>query len=65
MLTHYFACHPDASCPVFGDPDVSPTAENPVAKAIAEGIRYEDRFAETYGLDARELAMGSSNDRDE
>lgn len=57
LLTYYFAVYPDVSCPAFGEPDIEPCAENPLAKAISEGYRYEDRFIAEFNTDPRVLIL--------
>lgn len=59
LLTDYFARHPRASCPVFGDKDVEPCAENPIAEAI-DGIRYAETFSDAYDIDIREYVLVES-----
>lgn len=55
LLAYYFARHPGASCPVFGEPDVEPCGDHPLAEAIARGYRHEERFATEYGIDPRRV----------
>jgi hypothetical protein len=49
--------YPNASCPVFGEPDIESSTETPIAQAIAEGYRYTDRFIDEYNLDPRRLIL--------
>lgn len=60
LLTYYFAVHPDASCPVVGEPDVDPSEANPIAEAIADGCRSEDRFAAEYDTDVRAVILADA-----
>lgn len=59
LLVYYFAAHSDASCPVFGELDIDPSLDNPIAKAIDEGYRYERRFTSEYDVDPRRLVVQS------
>lgn len=57
LLAYYFAVYPDVSCPVFGDPDIEPCEQRPLATAIAEGFRYEERFIDEFDIDPRLLLI--------
>lgn len=60
LLTYYFANHPMASCPVFGELDVEPCEEHPIAKAIDEGYRYEERLSTDYKIVPRQFILSDT-----